>query len=306
MKIAIACADMSPQNTARQPWYYMNCIAGGLSARGHDVWILTDKETEWQDSVKTFVLENLRSFPWGIDVRASESIKKQSFDVIIWSTGLTDFFYKKKIDILQLPVISVITSPRYSLKELLSFGRSLFHNQKSTKQFFLGSLMSLDKIGKFLEISNLKAVIFECKDTLKDVNDRKCHVIVPPLPGEFVNILKSTDFKKNVQEKEYFKILYFGPPIEARGIDTLINALHILITRVSNVRLRILSRIEYPELLRYERKMCDLIRKRNLSSKIDVISGVLKPHKIVDEILTSNVVCLPFKYVISDVPIAVL
>jgi len=99
MKILVACVDLIPQNVKRQPWYYMDSLVQYLTDRGHDVWILTNKETEWHDERKSIVIENFRSFPRGIVPQVGILIEKQGFDLIIWSTGLTDFFFKNKIDV---------------------------------------------------------------------------------------------------------------------------------------------------------------------------------------------------------------
>jgi glycosyltransferase involved in cell wall biosynthesis len=46
-----------------------------------------------------------------------------------------------------------------------------------------------------------------------------------------------------------------------------------------------------------------LIEKNGLTPKTKVISGLLTPEEIAKYILSADVVCLPFKCVVSDVPI---
>ena len=98
MKILVACVDMIPQNLGRQPWFYMNSIAEGLAEEGHEVWILTDKEGGNRvDGRKYIVLHHFRSFPKGIHRDLIPILEKEKFDLLFWSTGLTDFLYQTKI-----------------------------------------------------------------------------------------------------------------------------------------------------------------------------------------------------------------
>jgi glycosyltransferase involved in cell wall biosynthesis len=325
---------MIPGNLGRQPWFYMNSVVQGLRGSGHDVRILTDKET---GDERDIVFKEFRSFPRGIDINVNSVIGKNGFDAIVWSTGLTDFFFRNRIDVLKVPVVAVVTSPRYSLKEIIALGKSLITGREFVKQFFLGPFISKRRIRKFLEIPNLKAVVFECRETLKryltdenppssPLSDKSgvpsltkrgegrfseqtynnIFVIPPPLPVDFINSVNAVKAEKGSRLREEFRILYFGPPISLRGIDTLIDAFSAVSKSVSNVKLDILSRIEHEGLLKHERRMRMRIRENGIESAVRVISGMLKPGEIVRHILSSDLVCLPFECVVSDVPIAVL
>jgi glycosyltransferase involved in cell wall biosynthesis len=272
---------------------------------------LTNQEAEWPENKKIIVFKNFRSFPQGIDVRLASLIERQGFDAIIWSTGLTDIFFRNKIDVLKIPVIAVITSPRYFLWELLSLGEILVSNWEFVKPFFLGPFISKRRIKEFLVTPNLKAIVFECKETLKryitdGFGKEKTFIIPPSIPGDFLNILNEVKTGENNHKENFFKILYLGSPLNLRGIDTLIEAMDIVVENMNNVKLDILSRIEYEGLLKYERKMYRLIRRKGLNSNVNIISGVLSHHEIIKHLLSSDLVCLPFKCVVSDVPIAVL
>lgn len=311
MKILVACVNMIPRNTRRQPWFYIDTIAQVLSEQGHDVWILTDKNAEWPKDRKVIVSKNFRSFPKGIDDQVGIFVERQGFDAVIWPTGLTDFLFKNKIDVLKIPVIAVVTSPRYFLGELLSLGKDLVLNLEFTKQFFLGPFISQRRIKDFLKIPNLKAIVFESEETLKryvpdGVDKNKIFVISPPLPKDFLNALEQFKGERIAGEKKHFKLLYFGPSITLRGIDTLIHAMAVISKKIGNLRLTILSRTEHDGLAKYERRMLKLIRRNRLDSKIDIVSGLLTPAEIIKHIFSADIVCLPFKCVVSDVPIAVL
>jgi len=310
MKILVACIDMVPENINRQPWFYMNCITKGLREKGHDVWILTDGINKSEDR-KTIFYKDFRSFPNGVSEGIGALVMKQGFDAVIWSTGLSDFFFRKKIDTLGVPVIAVVTSPRYSLRELLSLGKDLLFNREFVGQFFLGPILSKQRVIDFLSIPNLKAVVFECNETLRryipyGFDKKEVAVISPPLPEDFLKILKEVKAEENTEPKNYFKILYFGPPLNLRGIDILVHAISLIRKKVENVRLLILSRIEYEGLLKHEKRLNKLIKRENLGTVVQVVSGVLTQKEIIRQIISSDLVCLPFKFAVSDVPIAIL
>lgn len=311
MKLLVACVDMVPENTKRQPWFYMNAIAKGLSKLGYDIWILTDTEADWFDDGKNIFIKNFRSFPQGVEARLYDLILKEDFDSVIWSTGLTDFLFKNKINVLKIPVVAVVTSPRYFLKELLSNSKDLVLNTEFAKQFLLGPFISRKRMNNFFAIPNLKAVVFECKETLRrytrdHLDTSKTFVIPPPIPEHFITALNHVEVENEIFENQKKKILYFGPPISLRGVDILVQAMSIVVKRIDNVMLYVLSRLEHPSLAQNERRLHSLIKKSKLNCSVDVISGVLQPNEIIGHILSSQVVCLPFKMVVSDVPITVL
>ena len=312
MKILVASVKMTPQTIARQPWFYIHSIAEALSKKGNDVWMLTDTIADWPEHAKIIFLENFRTFPRGIDFRLEDLLRKEGFDLLIWSTGLTDFIFQRKVNILKIPIFAVVTSPRYYFTELLRNCKALSLNNKFTRQFLLGPLISKTRIEEFFKLPNLKAVIFESKGTLNrythnnpDVN--KAFVIPPPIPENFLYILKLFKEKKENQEDKYFnRILYYGSPISVRGIDTLIEAMPLVMKKLDTVKLKVLSRIEYPSLLKHEHRLRKLVEKRGIGSHVNIISALLTPSQIIQHLLSCRVVCLPFKLVISDVPITVL
>lgn len=311
MKIAVACVDMIPHHLTLQPWYYMNSIAKALSLGGHEVWILTDSKEDLLADRKIIVFKRFRSFPRGVNLEIGNLIKNLGFDAIIWSIGLTDLFFINKIDRLNIPVIGVIGSPRYYLMELLAIGWDLISSVQYIKQFFLGPLISQTRLEKFLSLPNLKSIVFQCHETLRryfplNVDKRKIFVIPPPFPEDFFNILKRAKLGKGVHTKRDPKILYFGPAINLRGINTLINASPLVMKTVKDVKLDILCRPEYGSSLKHERRLRKLIIKKGLTSNVNILSGMLTHCEIVTHILSSKVVCLPFECIVSDVPISVL
>lgn len=311
MKILVASIDMMPQNISRQPWYYMNSIVKSLLEKDHAVWVLSDKDQQWFDNRRTLVSKRFRTFPHGVNSQFRTLVKQKDFDLIIWSIGLTDFFLINKIDKFEIPVIGVVGSPRYNLRELLTLGSDLFSCFHYVKHFFLGTIITEEIIKGFLSIPNLKGIIFQCQETLNryipdNVSKKRIYVLPPPLPADFSDILNEISQVRNAYAKKYPKVLYFGPPLNIRGIDNLIHAINIVRGKIPNVHLDILSRIEHESLMKREDKMRKLVKQMDLSSYVNIVSGILTPKEILKYILSTDVVCLPYKCVVSDTPISVL
>jgi phosphatidylinositol alpha-1,6-mannosyltransferase len=311
MKIALACVRFMPENVRRQPWFYLNAIRKGLMSAGHEVCVLTDKEVDWGDGRRTVTMEGFRSFPQGIDPRVGPMLGKEGFDLVFWSTGLTDFFFRQGLETLEIPVIAVVTSPRPALGELLGWGSDLYWNWRFVRQFFLAPFITKAMVRRFLGSVNLKAVVFQCRETMRRYMGEKgaegrVVIMPPPLPHGFRTQEAGSILAREISPEKPFKILYFGPPINIRGIDTLIDAMPQVILEAGGARLEILSRIEHPGLLHHEMRMKERIRKRGLTHRVEVISGILSPQEINRRISAVNVICLPFKGVISDMPIVVL
>lgn len=311
MKILVACVDLFKKNVRRQPWHYINSIVQGLKDRRHDVWILTNRPED--GAWNRIVIENFRSFPVGISNNTVQVVKESHFDVIFWSLGLTDFFFKQKIDVFGIPVIGVVTSPRYSLRELLSLGAELVYSRNLINQFLLGTILTGKRVNKLFSLDNLKALIFECKGTQdKFVSDeeinKKSWVIKPPLPVSFLDILNENRKRGNENRNKNgtFNVLYLGPPLALRGVDMVVKAFKLFHSKVNNSKLYLLSRIESKAMLKHDKRLRTLIEREKLEGSLEIVSGMLTQEEILGHILLSNVVCLPFKLTISDVPMVTL
>jgi len=85
----------------------------------------------------------------------------------------------------------------------------------------------------------------------------------------------------------------------------LIKAFEMVHSHVPS-RLIMLSRLEYKELLAEERALRRLVEKKNIMDSVEIVSGILEKKDLKMYLAVADVVCLPFKLVISDVPISIL
>jgi glycosyltransferase involved in cell wall biosynthesis len=311
VKIAIASKDLIPQRVRRQPWFYLNALAEGLMAAGHETWMLTGQAGEWPDRRQTLVYPRFRSFPGGVDPGLGELLGRQGIEAVIWSTGISDFCVRNKVGNLGIPVIAVATAPRYTIRELLGMARDFWDKSRFFRHLVIAPLATPRKIKQFLNFPNLKAMVFQSRESLRrfvpEGGDRgKTIIIPPPLPENFYQDLKGLGVAGESSQSRRFTVLYCGPPLAIRGVDTVVAAMARVAKQATDVRLEILSRTDFSYLLDKTSRLQERMRRAGLEGKAEVVTGVLSPREVARRLGEADVICLPFKGVVSDAPIIAL
>jgi len=99
--------------------------------------------------------------------------------------------------------------------------------------------------------------------------------------------------------------MYFTSPITLRGTDTLVNAFSLIRKKIP-CKLIFLFRMDYKELSDEVNILKELAKKEGVLDSMEIISKYLSPEEIKEYLSVADVVCLPFKIVISDVPVSIL
>ena len=99
--------------------------------------------------------------------------------------------------------------------------------------------------------------------------------------------------------------MYFTSPLTLRGTDTLVKAF-AKVRKEKKCKLIFLSRIDDPELKKEEIILKKIARKYNVLDSMKIYSDYLSHNDLKKYISTADLVCIPFKIVISDVPISIL
>ncbi|MEN6292525.1 MAG: glycosyltransferase family 4 protein, partial [Methanobacterium sp.] len=122
---------------------------------------------------------------------------------------------------------------------------------------------------------------------------------------EDLNIEKIKKFQRNINPDNIPIIMYFTSPLTLRGTDTLIRAFgHVRKEKKS--KLILLSRIDHPELKKEEKILRNLAIKNNTSDSVEIISDYLSQDVLKKYLLVADLICIPFKIVISDIPVSIL
>ena len=316
MKVCIVCYGLRENNVRLQPWRYISEIAKGLILKGVDVKILTDGTGQEQliEGIPVLYAKKLRSFPFIKNNKLISLIKKEKTDVVLWSMGPIDYFYLSTLREINIPIVGMFTGPIYRISDItrLGIGEIVSNFNSLSVQIIYASLPSLcnQNLVNSSALSKVFVMSRKNRDLLVSMGaDASKIAHIPAGIDEYDLIqLESPEYvisKFNVFPGS-FNILYFGSPLKIRGIDSLIRAVSKVAKTNSGVKLLILSRRREEELTKEERDTVNLIEELDLQNNVQIVSGFLDKEDVKAFIKFSDVVCLPFKIVPSDVPTSIL
>jgi len=312
MKIAIICFDFKKSNLRKQPWRYIYEIAKGLQAKGHDVFILTNSNGEADIAgIRVVGVSRLFIPLKGEPREVLDVLERESPDKVIMLLGLTSFL-RTQFRIKQ-PTIGILTSPIYSLRELIgNVGlKDLIRYRKYTVVHIINSLVPNFLVRKWSrKFEHIIVLSQRNRERLikKGVPDEKVVVIHPGIDEDFLELLdeeRVNRIKSDIGEDKTPIVMYYTSPLTLRGTDTLVMALPYVLKRKS-IKLIILSRPDYKSVLKEEEKLKKLAKKLNVEGNLIIISRYLSPEEVKAYVGSADVVALPFKLVLSDVPLSIL
>ncbi|MDY6965776.1 MAG: glycosyltransferase family 4 protein [Halobacteriota archaeon] len=316
MKVCVICFDFKESNIRRQPWRYIYELCKGIISQNIDLKLISDggqksEEDDLISGIKILRIKKLRSIFFGETKELSKALKKENPDTVITLTGLTTFLSLRfKVD---FPMIGILTSPIYSLRDLKRLGlREIVCNFNYIFIHLIGAITPRSLIRKRINSLNYMVVLSEAnRSKLKCFGvDPKKIVLIPPGIGEFDLISPDEknveNLRREINPENGLTIIYFGPSLTLRGTDTLIEAFVRVKNAIPSCKLLILSRLAQNELLDQEDHIKAISEKKGVSDSVNIVSGVLKPEAVKEYISAADLVTLPFKIVISDVPMSIL
>jgi glycosyltransferase involved in cell wall biosynthesis len=156
-------------------------------------------------------------------------------------------------------------------------------------------------------------IIFLSNDTRKKMIERglplKSSILIPV--GMDKDFLKLPDpvtveaIEEKINPDNVPLIMYFTSPLTLRGTDILMEAF-AQVRKENPCRLIFLSRRDNEELRKEEELLLEIAEREDVLDSVEFISRNLSPQEVKEYLCTSDMVCLPFKLVISDVPISIL
>ena len=312
MKVAIVCFDFKESNLRKQPWRYIYEIAKGLKSNGHEVFIITNSNNEADiTGIRVFGVGKLFIPLKGEPKEVLEVLDRKNPDRVIMLLGLTSFL-RTRFEIKQ-PVIGILTSPVYSLRELIrNVGiRDLIAYRKYTVIHIINSLVPSFLVKKWSQKFEYIIVLSQRnRERLikKGVPADKVVLIPPGIDEEFLELPKRETIERirsEISPDGAPIVMYYTSPLTLRGTDTLVRALPYVL-KEKEVKLLILSRPDYRSILKEEQKLRKLAEKLNVEKNLLIISKHLSPEEVKAYVSSADVVALPFKLVLSDVPLSIL
>ncbi|MBT5491038.1 glycosyltransferase [bacterium] len=266
-KIYIVIKEYDDSLSKRQPWYSVKKLIIDLNQKGFE----------------TVVLSSIDLVP--VDFTGN----------VFKIFGIKDLFLKHKKD---YKLIYFMTFPIYGNNKFFSIPiQTTTENWKNLKRIFAVSM-----IPKFI----LKYVLNKA-DEVVVISDRSEEYL-----SSMVNVRKYIPFisdnwagvmKKSTISRDSKTIGYFGPPFTTRSFDDIINFFEWLNKHNHIYKKKIITRIERDELKDIENKYLSKITK---DKNLKVVSGFLDRESLVQELLEIDILILPFKIVMSELPIVVL
>jgi phosphatidylinositol alpha-1,6-mannosyltransferase len=307
MKVCIICFDFKTANLKKQPWRYVYEIARGLACSGISTVVITDTDTGI-DSVRTRTVNTLVTL-LGESNEVLEAIREEDPDVVVTLLGPTSFLRARCR--IEKPVIGLLTSPLYSAGEVLRVGfKELQRHGGYIGIHLIGSLVPRTLVRSWLKCFRSVVVLSEeNKRRLSAIRPETDVIVVPTGIDEFslerpdagdVEALRSLLNPENVPI-----VLYFTSPLTLRGTDTLM-ASFAAVRRTTPCKLLLLSRMDNPELEGDVRLLHRIAEEEGVLDSVEFISRKLSPDEVKMYLSVADVVCLPFKLVISDTPISIL
>ena len=313
MKIAMICFDFNDLNLRKQPWRYVYEVARGLKARGHEVRLLTDdsKGTTLSPEVPVLSVNRLLTPLKGESRELITALERENPDRVIMLLGLTSFL-RIRFEIKQ-PVVGILTSSVYSLREIIkNVGvRDLIRYHRYTLIHVLNSLVPSFFVRKWSKKFRYIVVLSQKnRERLikKGVPPEKVVVIPPGIDEEFLELPERETIERiryEISPEGDPIIMYYTSPLTLRGTDTVVRALPKIL-EVKRVKLLILSRPDYRSVLKEEQKLMRIARKLKVEENLVLISKNLSPQEVKAYVGSADVVALPFKLVLSDVPLSIL
>jgi len=111
-----------------------------------------------------------------------------------------------------------------------------------------------------------------------------------------------TTIKKISDVSTIKTIGYFGPPYLTRSFDQVVDFFLWINKKKYNFNKKIITRIDRDNLVKVEEKYTSKIEDK----KLKVVSGFLDRDELIKELLEIDVLILPFKIVMAELPIVVL
>jgi glycosyltransferase involved in cell wall biosynthesis len=325
MRIAVVAYNYHWENLQLQPWRYLHEIAKGLIALSCELVVITDgypllRKTSVIENVPMIRLPKVKHFPPTNFDSITRTIAEINPDVILWLMGLTNFFQKRLYERLGYNIVALVGSPVYSKKKLLT-NLSLSDFLQNIDQLmtsFAETLTPRCLIRGTFNLDFIKAVVTMSernKENLRNIGVKSDKLVSIPAGVDpfFLRLPPSKDVSKAREkvcdgENNCFLITFFGPPLTIRGIDTLLLAVKLAREKSlsSCIRLLILSREQRREHVASRRRLEKLATKLGLNKITRFEHGFLDRNEIKTYLAASDLLALPFKHVVSDVPVSIL
>jgi glycosyltransferase involved in cell wall biosynthesis len=301
-----------------------------MIARGISVTVVSDGNPtpfgcEEIDGIHVTRISNLIIAPLVKKKKLLQAIMENKPDIVIWYGTPFSAIYLNRLKSMARPFIWDIDTDLYSLNIISRFSlREFFHPHHN---FLLNPLLTaicprfiIKSTANSGLVNSIVVPSQYLKDSLIRIGVEAGKIAVVPSTIETVG-RDYSDAKHAKEESRRklghkfgeFVVTYYGSPCSLRGPDTAILSMSEILQEKRNVGLVILSRREKTESslgARYfeaeEEYLKKLVKKLKLEDRVKIVAGILDRSNLMEYLMASDVIVLPFKIVFSEPPLSVL
>jgi len=312
MKVCVICFGFRKANLSLQPWVYIHELCKGIIQNNMELRVVTDidrrpLQNEAIEDTDVRYVKRLSS-PFGWSKEVVKVLEEEGADVVIALLGWTNFV---RLNLSTgKPSIGIVTSPLYSLGEMMRLGVwEMTRHFRDLLIHFAGAVIPHCLIRRGMSYFDHVVVMSQAnKKQLEGwgIASEMITVVPPGIHESDLDLPEQREIQELKSRAEAVPVvLYFGSPTTLRGPDKLIEAFAKVVRKVP-AKLIVLSRIERTGLVEEENILIKMAKSSRLTEIVEIISGYLDGKELKKYISTADVVCLPFKLAISDVPMSIL
>ena len=305
MTVCFVCFEFAERNLRKQPWRYVHELA---RAYGDEAVVITDVEGDSVGGIDVRTVEQLWT-PTGPSRPLLDAIASLNPEVVVSLTGVTTCLRPRTLATeLDCPTIGLFGSTVYDLTDIAAIGVGEFvRNFEYVRGHLLGALTPAFALRRALSAYHTVVVQTDsARERLRSIAPRATiETIRTGISEEDLSIPAGESTPIPRLEGDEPSVLYFTSPLTLRGTDTLVRAMAKLDESVPG-ELVILSRQDGGGLSDEEQYLTELADELGIRDRFHLVAKNLTPEGIRQCLSAATVVSLPYKLVLSNVPISIL
>jgi glycosyltransferase involved in cell wall biosynthesis len=323
MKVVVLSAGFEPRTARLQPHRTLLEMGIQLARLGHEAVLVSDciaglPEEDEMAGLRVRRVPSMHLFRGRDNPALLTALENEAPDVILWHLDLNSFIHQEFKHRFAHITFGVVTSPVYSNSlDILRLGaRKLASNPDLAATHFSGSLVPGLLVRRAFAPGGLRGLITLSDTTRQHLLRRgapadRVWVAPPGVDAAWLDTCLSDEDRTALRcqlhfDSNNFVVTYFGSPAPVRGLYTILDGLEKALVKQPNLGLVILSRRRTDEWEQQTAFLDKAIARTGLRDRVRLIDGFLQQDELIRYILASDVVCLPFELVPSDVPLSIL
>lgn len=303
-------------NLVAQPWRYVTETAAQLYRAGHRVTILSEAGPHALTGFNGVPVRPLRSVGqtfWLPNAELRKTIEILKPDVLVWNLSLTGFLHQDYRAWSDRPQVGFFSSPIYSWREIFRPGLSRLISNRSFKKEYLPGLLA----PRWLLRARAACLGLNVYVTQTEITRWALYAILQKYPVRVIrpgvdSVWLDAHKRSNGARahlglsRDDFVVLYFDSPAPLRGLPVLVEALARARQQAPNLKLVALNRRYLDETHSASQSLESLVMQKGLGDAVRFVDGILEPETLAEIARASDLVALPYEFISSDAPLAML